>query len=75
MLPEFGNRVGTTVCPPIVLQKAVVRRLNKEFPALRIHLLGDPAITDNGMKICVNLRNLRIELPFLVSYQPNDLIK
>ena len=38
------------------------RRLNKEFPVWCAHLLGGAVITDNCMKICVNLRNLRIEL-------------
>ena len=31
------------------------------------YLLGVAVLFRNGMKICVNLRNLRIELPFLGS--------
>jgi hypothetical protein len=35
------------------------------YPDTFAHLSGDAVAADNSMKICVNLRNLRIELRFL----------
>jgi hypothetical protein len=53
-------------------KKAVVRRFRRFTPIktsryvdIFTHLLGDALSAANSMKICVNLRNLRIELRFL----------
>ncbi|MDH4215976.1 MAG: hypothetical protein OEV23_03640, partial [Gallionella sp.] len=60
-----------------ILEKAVVRRLRRFsqikqrvifcFPA---HHLGVGVHICNRIKICVNLRNLRIELPFFRFIKP-----
>jgi len=51
------------------LKKAVVRRLTpiktNLYLATLAHLSGDALFAINSLKICVNLRNLRIELRFL----------
>ena len=54
------------------LKKAVVRRLRRLTPiktnlylATLAHLSGDALSAINSLKICVNLRNLRIKLRFL----------
>ncbi len=43
------------------------RRLNKGLTQLSIHRMGDLHLVCNLLLICVNLRHLRIELPFLGS--------
>jgi hypothetical protein len=52
-------------------KKAVVRRLRRltsiktnPYPDAFAHLPGEVVSANNSMKICVNLRNLRIELGF-----------
>lgn len=53
-------------------KKELVRRLRRltpiktnHYPYTFVHLLGDEVAMNNRMKICANLRNLRIELRFL----------